>query len=338
MVLECATGYYLQQVDYLPTEPNLTTTTDSTTVNPYTTPLSVLEDQFLQTESKHSKECDPKETILRLIGQSNRSMSDYNRLEQFLETLEKESLNQTTQQQKVDNLEQQKLDDSEDDTQNELDSSLLEREQLVDTNEIDQVKTRKVNQPIKAAVRTTYSMEYRPVDIDNSQQYVKGGDAPSERVIEVIPRDRPLEIHFKSLSSRIRVRQSSLGAQQKIEPERSSSEEEPRKYFHQIKKPIIQEVHEIIMPFRKVYQEIQPVVEEVHTVVSSANKTPNKFNSKYQPRRPMEQIIRANSIGMNGVNQIVPPSPLVQYQNVRSQKYQRNVSVKSANLDNFYTN
>ena len=35
-----------------------------------------------------------------------------------------------------------------------------------------------------------------------------------------------------------------------------------------MKKPIIQEVHEVITPFRKITQEIQPVQEEIQTIVA----------------------------------------------------------------------
>ena len=37
---------------------------------------------------------------------------------------------------------------------------------------------------------------------------------------------------------------------------------------HSVTKPIIQEVREIITPFRKITQEIQPVQEEILTIVS----------------------------------------------------------------------
>lgn len=132
---------------------------------------------------------------------------------------------------------------------------------------------------IKAAVVTRYSMEYRPVNPnllvmpgvpdEDEEEGING--FPQARIIEVAPRERPLQIHFKSPSNKIKVIQIPIKREQKLEPIIEHTEDEPRKFFHQIKKPIIQEVHEIIMPYRKVIQEIQPVVEQIHTVVSSAS-------------------------------------------------------------------
>lgn len=87
------------------------------------------------------------------------------------------------------------------------------------------------------------------------------------QIIEVEGGALPLEIHFKSSSSRIRVHQTheSAGAG---EVEQTSSEEEPHRLIHEVKKPIIQEVREIITPYRRVIQEIQPVMEEIHTIVA----------------------------------------------------------------------
>lgn len=73
------------------------------------------------------------------------------------------------------------------------------------------------------------------------------------QIIEVEGQALPLEIHFKSSSSRIKVRQSheSAGAG---EVEETSSDEEPHRLIHTVNKPIISEVREIITPFRKVIQ------------------------------------------------------------------------------------
>ena len=46
----------------------------------------------------------------------------------------------------------------------------------------------------------------------------------------------------------------------------TSSEDEPHRLVHTVTKPIIQEVHEVISPFRKVIQEIRPLQEEVSSM------------------------------------------------------------------------
>lgn len=126
---------------------------------------------------------------------------------------------------------------------------------------------------IQAAVQTKHTFETRPVDIPFEDL--------EPQIIEVEGGALPLEIHFKSASSRIRVHQTHQ-AGGAGEVEQTSSEEEPHRLVHEVKKPIIQEVREIITPFRKVIQEIQPVVEEIHTIVAKgqARRTFDRNQSK----------------------------------------------------------
>lgn len=76
-----------------------------------------------------------------------------------------------------------------------------------------------------------------------------------------------MEIVFKSASGRIKVRQEHR-MQGAGETEYNQFEEEPHRLVTEVRKPIIQEVREIISPQRKVYQEIEPVIEEIHTIVA----------------------------------------------------------------------
>ena len=98
---------------------------------------------------------------------------------------------------------------------------------------------------IQAAVQTKHTFEERPVNIPFEDM--------EPQIVEVEGGALPLEIHFKSSSSRIKVRQSheSAGAG---ETEHTSAEEEPHRLVHEVKKPIIQEVREIITPYRRVIQ------------------------------------------------------------------------------------
>jgi hypothetical protein len=52
------------------------------------------------------------------------------------------------------------------------------------------------------------------------------------------------------------------------EVQESRSEDEPHLLRHEIIRPVIQELHEVIQPFRRVIQTIQPVIEEIHSVVA----------------------------------------------------------------------
>ncbi|OTF81328.1 DFP2-like protein [Euroglyphus maynei] len=119
---------------------------------------------------------------------------------------------------------------------------------------------------IQAAVQTKHTVEMKPVDIPYEDI--------EPQVIEVEGGALPLEIHFKSSSSRIRVHQTHEAAGAG-EVEQTSSEEEPHRLIHEVKKPIIQEVREIITPYRKVVQEIQPVMEEIHTIVAKGEARRN---------------------------------------------------------------
>jgi hypothetical protein len=48
----------------------------------------------------------------------------------------------------------------------------------------------------------------------------------------------------------------------------SRYEDEPHLLRHEVIRPVIQELHEVIQPFRRVIQTIQPVIEEIHSVVA----------------------------------------------------------------------
>ncbi|KAI2808735.1 hypothetical protein RDWZM_005940 [Blomia tropicalis] len=119
---------------------------------------------------------------------------------------------------------------------------------------------------IQAAVQTKHTFETKPVDIPFEDL--------EPQIIEVEGGALPLEIHFKSASSRIRVHQSHAAAGAG-ETEHTSAEEEPHRLVHEVKKPIIQEVREIITPYRRVIQEIQPVQEEIHTIVAKGEARRN---------------------------------------------------------------
>lgn len=110
---------------------------------------------------------------------------------------------------------------------------------------------------IPAAIQSNHRIDFRDVP---TQRDIQGA------TIEVGASVIPLNIIFKSASSNLNVLQQHEGAaggQQE-----TSSEDEPHRLLHTVRKPVIQEVREIVTPFRKVIQEIQPVQEEIQTIVA----------------------------------------------------------------------
>ncbi|KAH9405940.1 hypothetical protein TYRP_014237 [Tyrophagus putrescentiae] len=129
---------------------------------------------------------------------------------------------------------------------------------------------------IQAAIQTKHTVEMKSVDIPYEDL--------EPQIIEVEGGAIPLEIHFKSSSSRIRVHQTHQ-AGGAGEVEQTSSEEEPHRLIHEVKKPIIQE-------------EIQPVQEEIHTIVAKGEARRNFDRSQS----------KAGGGGGGGSGGMVPPA------------------------------
>ena len=75
----------------------------------------------------------------------------------------------------------------------------------------------------------------------------------------------PVYMTFKTESSPIYVKQ--VHKNRGGSYQRSSSKDEPHHLVHEVTKPVIQELREIITPYRKVVQVIEPVKEERLTKV-----------------------------------------------------------------------
>lgn len=135
---------------------------------------------------------------------------------------------------------------------------------------------------ISAAVQSKFSVEYVNVDMVPQE--------PLEpQVIEIEGSVLPLILHFKSVSSPIRIHQMHHPAQA-VEVQETKSEDEPHILRHQVTKPIIQEVREIITPYRRIVQEIQPVQEQIQTIVARAtgDSDQSELRTKQMPSRAMK--------------------------------------------------
>ncbi|UXI16327.1 major abundant protein BTP1 [Sarcoptes scabiei] len=110
---------------------------------------------------------------------------------------------------------------------------------------------------IPAAIQTRQSVQF--VDVPST-----GFVQPT--TIEVGANAVPVNMIFRSASSNLNVQQVHQGAQGSSQE--SSSQDEAHYLRHTVKKPVFQEVYEVITPFRKITQEIRPVQEDIQTVVA----------------------------------------------------------------------
>lgn len=62
-----------------------------------------------------------------------------------------------------------------------------------------------------------------------------------------------------------------VGIPAKVESTRT--EEEPQRLFHEVYRPVIQELREVIQPYRRYLQQIQPVIEDVQQIISSGQRS-----------------------------------------------------------------
>jgi len=76
----------------------------------------------------------------------------------------------------------------------------------------------------------------------------------------------PVNFVFRSASSLVNVQHKHEGAHGSYK--QTHSQDEPHVLKHTVTKPIIQEVKEIISPFRKIVQTVEPVHEEIKTYVA----------------------------------------------------------------------
>ena len=111
--------------------------------------------------------------------------------------------------------------------------------------------------PIPAAIQSHHNIHY--YDVPST-----GHVHPT--TVEVGASSVPLNILFRSASSNLNVQQYHEGA--RGTNQKTQSEDEAHVLKHTVKKPIYQEVREVISPYRKITQEIKPVQEEIETIVA----------------------------------------------------------------------
>ncbi|KAH9521070.1 uncharacterized protein LOC124496166 [Dermatophagoides farinae] len=112
-------------------------------------------------------------------------------------------------------------------------------------------------QTVAAAIQTRHELNF--VHVPTTQNL-------KPTTIEIGASKLPITILFRSSSSSLNVQQAHDGATGSTQE--TSSEDEPHRLVHTVKKPIIQELYEIITPIRKISQQVKPVQEEILTVVA----------------------------------------------------------------------
>lgn len=110
------------------------------------------------------------------------------------------------------------------------------------------------------AILTKHSVDFR--------RYEQSDSRPVPSLIQVDGTPTTFFFKFKSASSNINVVHNHLSAKAP-DVQHSNSVDEPHILSHTVNRPIIQEVREVITPFRRVVQDLRPVVETVKTLVNS---------------------------------------------------------------------
>lgn len=117
------------------------------------------------------------------------------------------------------------------------------------------------SKPIPAAITTKRSLNFKDIEIPPNEPH-------STNLIEVKGTVPSFTIKFNSASSKVNLFHQHDPPKTPPIVKETYSEDEPHILRQQVKKPIIQEVHEIINPIRHVIQEIKPVEEELSTIVA----------------------------------------------------------------------
>ncbi|UXI16319.1 hypothetical protein NH340_JMT02262 [Sarcoptes scabiei] len=141
--------------------------------------------------------------------------------------------------------------------------SHLTRSMIAEVIKSNRERQMKAKKTIPAAIRS--NRDIKVFEVPSSEETIEPitievGASPSSK----------LNIKFTSVSSPLDVEQNHISLPGSVRE--TSSEDEPYRLVHTVTRPIYQEVHEVIKPFRKVRQEIQPVQEDIQTIVAKKDK------------------------------------------------------------------
>lgn len=114
---------------------------------------------------------------------------------------------------------------------------------------------------VNAAVKSKHSVHTYPVH--------SSGGYHKTPVVDIHSGPMAIKLRFNSYSSHIHATQKHHGSPGKVK--KSYSVDHPDILIHKVKKPVIQEVKEIITPYRKRIQVVKPVKEKVETIIATGH-------------------------------------------------------------------
>ena len=85
-------------------------------------------------------------------------------------------------------------------------------------------------------------------------------------VVDINSGPLPLTLRFNSHSTHINAIQKHFSSPGQVQ--KSAAVDEPDLLIQNIKKPVIQEVREVITPYRHRTQEVRPVQEKIETIIA----------------------------------------------------------------------
>lgn len=99
-------------------------------------------------------------------------------------------------------------------------------------------------------------------------------------IIDINSDSLSLTLRFNSHSSDVHTLQNHQSKQGKVK--KVHTYDEPDLLIHTVRKPIIQEIREIILPYRQRTQEVRPVKEKIETLIAK-DDTPHHHEHKHHP-------------------------------------------------------
>lgn len=158
---------------------------------------------------------------------------------------------------------------------------------------------------LKIPIQSSHQIQFRDYASDELNV--------NPQIVEVMARSVPLSLIFHSASSDINIQHVHESSKNPIQTKNSYSEDEPHLLKHTVAKPMYQFIHEFIVPYRKLIQEVKPVQQLIETQIATAVKPESAEATLYgHPLHSMEyQPILYFTPALPPVVPALPPIPAV---------------------------
>ncbi|KAH9404566.1 hypothetical protein TYRP_000392 [Tyrophagus putrescentiae] len=131
----------------------------------------------------------------------------------------------------------------------------------------------KVQGPLSVPVFSQHSVQIVPVHVE--APYLQ------PQLVSVEPSVSAIQLLFKTASSPLLVKQKHFASPGAVY-QATQSADYPHVLRHVVHKPVLQEVREVIQPYRTITTQIQPVQERVHTILPVQKYGPGGVGSPSQ--------------------------------------------------------